>query len=144
MIIYRSSIISSSIVISGGIIIIIIIIIFITAFQTKERYVTLIDISKPPVNDSILFKMLKLTQKISSGKRDCFKSKVNIITSWSRSYVRILRCCFWYVGTHPYSPILCKLHSLRSISCYYSNFCFWHIHLTFYEFILFLRSRISG
>ena len=65
MIINRSSIISSSIVISGGIIIIIIIIIiFITAFQTKERYVTLIDISKPPVNDSILFKMLKLTQKI--------------------------------------------------------------------------------
>ena len=64
MIINRSSIISSSIVISGGIIIIIIIIIiFITAFQTKERYVTLIDISKPPVNDSILFKMLKLTQK---------------------------------------------------------------------------------
>ena len=57
MIINRSSIISSSIVISGGIIIIIIIIIFITAFQTKERYVTLIDISKPPVNDSILFKM---------------------------------------------------------------------------------------
>ena len=65
MIINRSSIISSSIVISGGIIIIIIIIIiFITAFQTKERYATLIDISKPPVNDSILFKMLKLTQKI--------------------------------------------------------------------------------
>ena len=63
MIINRSSIISSSIAISGGIIIIIIII-FITAFQTKERYVTLIDISKPPVNDSILFKMLKLTQKI--------------------------------------------------------------------------------
>ena len=62
MIINRSSIISSSIVISGGIIIIIII--FITAFQTKERYVTLIDISKLPVNDSILFKMLKLTQKI--------------------------------------------------------------------------------
>ena len=62
MIINRSSIISRSIVISGGIIIIIII--FITAFQTKERYVTLIDISKPPVNDSILFKMLKLTQKI--------------------------------------------------------------------------------
>ena len=61
MIINRSSIISSSIVISGGIIIIIII--FITAFQTKERYATLIDISKPPVNDSILFKMLKLTQK---------------------------------------------------------------------------------
>ena len=58
MIINRSSIISSSIVISGGIIIIIIIIIiFITAFQTKERYVTLIDISKPPVNDSILFKI---------------------------------------------------------------------------------------
>ena len=65
MIINRSSIISISIVISGGIIIIIIIIIiFITAFQTKERYVTLIDISKLPVNDSILFKMLKLTQKI--------------------------------------------------------------------------------
>ena len=62
MIINRSSIISRSIVISGGIIIIIIT--FITAFQTKERYVTLIDISKPPVNDSILFKMLKLTQKI--------------------------------------------------------------------------------
>ena len=61
MIINRISIISSSIVISGGIIIIII---FITAFQTKERYVTLIDISKPPVNDSILFKILKLTQKI--------------------------------------------------------------------------------
>ena len=65
MIINRSSILSISIVISGGIIIIIIIIIiFITAFQTKERYVTLIDISKLPVNDSILFKMLKLTQKI--------------------------------------------------------------------------------
>ena len=61
MIINRSSILSISIVISGGIIIIII---FITAFQTKERYVTLIDISKLPVNDSILFKMLKLTQKI--------------------------------------------------------------------------------
>ena len=66
MIINRSSILSISIVISGGIIIIIIIIIiiFITAFQTKERYVTLIDIPKLPVNDSILFKMLKLTQKI--------------------------------------------------------------------------------
>ena len=61
MIINRSIIISNSIVVSGGIIIIII---FITAFQTKERYVTLIDISKLPVNDSILFKMLKLTQKI--------------------------------------------------------------------------------
>ena len=65
MIINRSSIISISIFISGGIIIIIIIIIiFIIAFQTKERYVTLIEISKLPVNDSILFKMLKLTQKI--------------------------------------------------------------------------------
>ena len=71
----------------------------------------------------MLFQMLKLAQKIFFWeKRDCFKSKVDLISSCSRYYVRILRCFFWYVDTHPYSRIVCKLHSFRSISCYNSNF----------------------
>lgn len=68
----------------------------------------------------MLFQMLKLVQKFSN--RDCFQSKVDLISSWSRYYARILRCFFWYVGTHPYSQIVCKVHPFRSISCYYNSF----------------------
>ena len=68
----------------------------------------------------MLFQMLKLVQKFSD--RDCFQSKVDLISSWSRYYARILRCFFWYVGTHPYSQIVCKVHPFRSISCYYNSF----------------------